>query len=344
MNLESIRELKLALLVTAERTLVEGAVTKSFKAFVSKGEAVAGAMSHIALGATPRPGTQAKDFRLAVRTQRRGPEIEAVVDQISKRARGEVDVRYVGRIVKQAPGPTQPEFYQRRLRPLRIGASVSDVHPSLLLAGTLGCFVKGRADGKTKILSNNHVLAGENGTSLGSDIVQAGTLDDGDPTRDVVATLAKFVRLRKVGKNLIDAAVADVNEGVKFKPGLIGSLGNLAGLGDHLELPASAAVFKVGRTTGQTEGRLTAFDVDNVQVEYDLGTLRFDNQIEFEGTGDRAFSDSGDSGSLIVDESLRAIALLFAGGDVGGSNGQGLSFGNPMTAVLDRLKVDLVLP
>ena len=40
---------------------------------------------------------------------------------------------------------------------------------------------------------------------------------------------------------------------------------------------------------------------------------------------------------------LRGIGLLFAGGDQGGSNGLGLTFANPLRAVLDALKVELVL-
>jgi hypothetical protein len=93
-----------------------------------------------------------------------------------------------------------------------------------------------------------------------------------------------------------------------------------------------------------TRGRVTAFELDNVVVGYDLGNLRFDNQIEIEGAGDEAFSAGGDSGSLIVvADSREAIALLFAGGDVGGSNGKGLTYANPLRTVLDKLKIDLAL-
>ena len=59
--------------------------------------------------------------------------------------------------------------------------------------------------------------------------------------------------------------------------------------------------------------------------------------------GTKAFSDSGDSGSLIVDESLNGIGLLFAGGNEGGTNGQGLTYANPLGDVLDALSVDLEL-
>ena len=64
-------------------------------------------------------------------------------------------------------------------------------------------------------------------------------------------------------------------------------------------------VHKVGRTTGVRHGRVTAFELDGVAVEYDIGVISFDNQIEIEGAGNRSFSDAGDSGSLIVDDQMR---------------------------------------
>jgi hypothetical protein len=78
-----------------------------------------------------------------------------------------------------------------------------------------------------------------------------------------------------------------------------------------------------------------------VVVGYDIGNLRFDDQIEIEGAGTAAFSDGGDSGSLIFSADNLGIALLFAGGDSGGSNGRGLTYANPLGSVLDALTVDL---
>lgn len=66
-------------------------------------------------------------------------------------------------------------------------------------------------------------------------------------------------------------------------------------------------------------------------------------QIEREAKGEVDVQYIGDSGSLIIDEQLRAIGLLFAGGDEGGSNGQGLTYANPITTVLDEIQVDLEL-
>jgi hypothetical protein len=82
-------------------------------------------------------------------------------------------------------------------------------------------------------------------------------------------------------------------------------------------------------------------ELDGVTVEYDMGVLSFDGQVEVEGSGTRSFSDAGDSGSLIVDDELKAAALLFAGGDHGGRNGKGLTYANPIQAVLSALKVKL---
>ncbi|MCZ6699237.1 MAG: hypothetical protein O7D94_09935, partial [Planctomycetota bacterium] len=88
--------------------------------------------------------------------------------------------------------------------------------------------------------------------------------------------------------------------------------------------------------TGLTRGRVSAIEVDRVLVEYDMGVLRFDEQIEIEPVGTRPFSLGGDSGSLIVDRRRRAVALLFAGNDVDAT------FANPIGAVLDALRSDLI--
>src|SRR6185295_9404647 len=71
----------------------------------------------VALGITrPTRG----DYRLAIRVQRRGLENSQQVDSIRRKARGEVDFRYVGHVVKQAV-----PWEQTRKRPLLIGLSVA---------------------------------------------------------------------------------------------------------------------------------------------------------------------------------------------------------------------------
>ncbi|MEX2092438.1 MAG: hypothetical protein WD971_07160 [Pirellulales bacterium] len=313
--------------------------SRSFRVFSARRETAARTIEGIALGVTKN----GRDYKLAVRQQETGRLVSTMTEAIREHAKGEVDIRFIGKLAKLA-SETTPKYYRAKRRPLRIGSSISDIQTSFISSGTLGCFVARRQSPHyLGMLTNNHVIANENGNAIGSPVVQPGTLDGGKKSTGLVGELGKFITLRASGVNFVDAAVGDLYDDVDFDPRRIGNLGNLTGQADVMTLPRLSTVYKVGRTTGQTKGRITAFDLDNVLVEYDLGDLRFDNQIEIEGTGNKAFSDAGDSGSLIVDDQLRAIGLLFAGGDEGGSNKKGLTFANPIEKVLDALKVDLEL-
>jgi S1-C subfamily serine protease len=339
MQLASVLSLKEELLSVPDTLVTTVASTRAFRVFAASRTTTTRTMDGIALGVARKRN----NYQLAVRLQESGPLVSTMTEAIRSKANGEVDVKYIGKLVKLASAASAA-YYRARRRPLRIGSSISDVHDDFVSAGTLGCFVaRRRAPHYVGILTNNHVIANENGNEIGAPVVQPGTLDGGSMPNDQVAELSSFVALKRRGSNSVDAAIGDVYDDVDIDTTKIGTLGNVSGLGDAATLPPRAKVFKVGRTTGQTEGRITAFDLDNVVVEYDLGFLRFDNQIEIEGAGNKAFSDSGDSGSLIVDESLRAIGLLFAGGDEGGSNGKGLTYANPIDKVLDALKVNLKL-
>ena len=84
-------------------------------------------------------------------------------------------------------------------------------------------------------------------------------------------------------------------------------------------------------------------EVDNVGVAYDHGQAQFDGQIEISGVGGTAFSQGGDSGSLVFDQNLAPVALLFAGSDQGGANNMGVTYANPLQRVLDALAVDFLI-
>jgi hypothetical protein len=331
MQLDSVRELKAALTRSVLTPLATPVTARRLLNVAAQPVAEAAGMHRtIALGIVK---TGKHDYRMAVRVQRRGMENSSQLEAIHKQAKGEVDVRYIGHIVKQAL-----PWYQKRQRPLLIGSSIGHYK---VTAGTLGCFVRKRTDGTHLFLSNNHVLADENRGKIGDAIIQPGRYDQGRNPADAVGKLVSFVRLKRAGANHLDCAVASMKGNLKFDSARLTGLGQLTGLGDDV-LDESVTVTKVGRTTGTTRGKVTAFELDNLVVEYDVGNIRFDNQIEIEGAGDGPFSDGGDSGALIVDEQFRAVALLFAGGDQGGANGRGLTYANPLRTVLDQLKVDLL--
>ena len=328
MHLSSVREVKASLAGSGEagsRLGVEAITPYGIPS--RRTEDVQRIQPSVALGVAP--GKDSGHYRLAVRVQHPNLLRSSYVQRAVEVAKGEADVRLIGHLVKRDDG------FQQRHRPIRPGISVGHFR---ITAGTIGCFVeRGR---KTFILSNNHVLADENAGEPGDVILQPGDADGGRRPRDVVATLARFVRLVRRGTNTMDCALAELTEGVEF--GVIP-----LGMRRHLHAKpvppeAGSRVEKVGRTTGHTRGRVTAFEVDDVVVRYDFGNARFDGQIEIAG-GQAPFSAGGDSGSLIFTSGdRRPYALLFAGSDSGGPTGTGVTYANPIGPILDRLKVGLL--
>ena len=153
--------------------------------------------------------------------------------------------------------------------------------------------------------------------------------------QDIVATLSRAEPLRGSGKNLIDAAVAVLRNGISGDFDTLTGLGTLAGV-RSAPLEGEETVFKLGRTTGLTRGRISAFEVDDVWVRYDKGLIGFDRQIEITPADGSPFSLGGDSGSLILDESLHAVGLLFAGNDVD------VTYANPIQTVLQIFRARLL--
>jgi hypothetical protein len=139
----------------------------------------------------------------------------------------------------------------------------------------------------------------------------------------------------------VDCALAVPRDGLDMDRVKLTGSGRLAGLSAG-PVFVGEVVSKLGRTSGLTDGRVTAVDIDNLVIRYDIGNLRFDNQIEVEGLGPSPFSRPGDSGALVYTKAGReAVGLIFAGSGQGGSNGRGLSFANPVRRVLGQLDARL---
>lgn len=355
MRLDSVRSLKAELV----SSVVEPMNTRSDRVRTAGARALAGSTMALTFGMGARatdtiPDVQrtfalgvaphGADYRLAIRLQRQGLMNSEMIQRITRKANGEVDVRLVGRIDKRAKKPAAALWYRSDNRPLLIGSSIAH---ALVTAGTLGAFVV-RA-GKAHVLSNNHVLANEGHAKSGDAVLQRAPFDGGKKPAQAVAKLGPFVALKPGGANFVDAALGLLDDqdptsfdATRLRELVGGKDRKLKGLGKAF-LDEGATVHKVGRTTGPTRGRVTAFDLDNVVVGYDIGNIRFDGQIEIEGSGATTFSDGGDSGSLIVDSDMQAVALLFAGSDTGGTNGAGLTYANPIHRVLGDLKATLLL-
>lgn len=224
--------------------------------------------------------------------------------------------------------------------------------------GTLGALVED--DQKNEyILSNNHVLAESDQGHAGDAIDQPGLIDGActplnRPGSTVlpVGMLKYFVPLKSAQTN-VDAALALAAPGAVDPTGAILGLGSsgpdqqlsaappMAGRGETLNASnLDMDVVKSGRTTGLTCSNIEAVAL-TVKVDYykdcaetqPYTTKTYTNQI---GVSGAHFTDSGDSGALLLDASnAQAIGLYFAGGTDG--DGHGLSVANPIGDVLHEL-------
>jgi hypothetical protein len=238
------------------------------------------------------------------------------------------DVIESGRLFAQVP------IAQQRTRPAKGGNSVGFQAAGFVMAGTFGCLV---TDGTNRfILSNNHVLANENALPLGSPIFQPGLLDGGSATKDRIARLKKFVTIKKLPKkNHVDAAMAQLDRTSIASPQILTPINALTSTAP-IKAAVGMKVQKHGRTTGFTTGQVVDVSAD-VNITYDFGTARFVDQIIIVGDGGGSFSDSGDSGSLIVTRPGKlATGLLFAGSS-------SHTIANPIQDVLSALGVTLVV-
>jgi hypothetical protein len=226
-----------------------------------------------------------------------------------------VDVEQVGTFERLAtaapnvPNPSDPPNPRARMRPLQPGCSVGffdALHPSPM-AGTFGFLA---TDGEKRyIVSNNHVLADENRLAIGGPILQPGLLDGGSPDDPPIARLTRFVPLSTTEPNTVDCAMAELLPGEEATPAVL-FLGAPSG-----SAPAALdmVVHKFGRTTGYRVGRVTSIDTD-LSVDYGVGAFTFHGQILIQGLGGQAFSNSGDSGAVVLERATgRAVGLLFAG-------------------------------
>lgn len=209
-----------------------------------------------------------------------------------------------------------------------------------ITAGTLGCLVK--KDGRSVILSNNHVLANSNAAEIGDPILQPGPHDGGRYPEDHIADLEQFVPINIIGvpsdcptatgianflnsiarllgssvqlhaidqqatENLVDAAIARPLTPEDVKDEIL-QIGTIQGA---VEGELGMAIKKSGRTTGLTTGEIQQVDV-TVNVQYGEGKIaQFTDQLM-----GGAMSQGGDSGSAVLDESNHLVGLLFAGSD-----------------------------
>jgi hypothetical protein len=190
-----------------------------------------------------------------------------------------------------------------RERPLSIGLSVGHVDGG---TGTLGFFAE--TEGTRVLVSNNHVIALENNAAPGDLILQPGP-SDGGTEADRVAHLHDFVPLDFAGgPNTVDLALAATDEDIDGGSFPGGSLNP-----DPQDADRNLVVRKRGRTTGVTRGLVTDANA-TIKLRYLHGTAILREQCLVRGLENMPFSQPGDSGALVIDETARRPVGLVCGG------------------------------
>jgi hypothetical protein len=126
---------------------------------------------------------------------------------------------------------------------------------------------------------------------------------------------------------------------------IIEGLGCVKGVNQVGMSDLGIAVTKRGRTTGVTHGTLDGFSFSFLYPpDYQGNRITYDNMLTFGGdpTTNASLGQGGDSGSIILDGSMNAVALLTV---VGGN----LTYGPAIPDILTALKVtpcfcDTILP
>ncbi len=235
------------------------------------------------------------------------------------------DVLAVGRpVAAGASSSAVDHALTRRQRPVKGGFSVGhkDVTAGTVATGVYDVLPGGGISPPSPgvgippgyyILSNNHILANENGASIGDPILQPGPFDGGTMPADTIATLSRFVPIslapdipKDKHQNVVDAAVAltpcqDLDREVHW-------VGRIRGWRRRSNVNVGTMVQKVGRSSGYTLGRIAAVNA-TIDIGYSAGrSARFHDQIIT-----TPLSLPGDSGSLVNTLDGVAVGLLCAG-------------------------------
>jgi len=181
--------------------------------------------------------------------------------------------------------------------------------------GTLGCFARLVADGTLVLLSNHHVLFSD-GAVVG-DIVGQSDIDSRCCCccSYVNGQIGTILSPSDLDNDVVDCAIATIDSGITtdfiLNNDMTSTELRIAGTEDVI---IGDNVRKIGKTSGLTTGIVNSV-TGVVPGKIDQIFVRpVDSETFTEATnGKKAFSDSGDSGSVIINEDNNIIGLLWGG-------------------------------
>jgi hypothetical protein len=220
-------------------------------------------------------------------------------------------------VIETSPGDLHMADPESVVRPVPGGVSCSSMQGG---NGTIGGWVWDNTDDTIVMLSNRHVF----GDSIGSPIIQPGTVDGGVFPQDRIGEVKRIIplipwggRQTKEDCNYVDAAIGEVDSSALIDATVL-EIGPAVCNIDNPEI--DMVVEKFGQTTGHTVGMIEDVDiavalwVEGVQVAFcDIMYIATDDP------GQLPLESFGDSGALVFQQGEPdgpniAVGLLFGGG------------------------------
>jgi len=230
-------------------------------------------------------------------------------------------------------------------------------------SGTIGYFCTRKSKlwrrKEVYLLSNSHVFVDlQNPKADDSELIVQPSPGERASNRPI-GTLTNFSPVTFDGEpNFIDAAICKLWESQPHQP-MIPLIGAVKRYVPQRDVEIGEPVRKFGRSTGFTEGCMLSICLD-IWIYYDRTrqSAFFKNQFLIEPSPAYPnFVSKGDSGSFLVGagEQASAVGLIFAGvspeqqstANTDGNQVQiveGCGVANPISEVLDRLKIELLVP
>ncbi|HEV7397529.1 MAG TPA: hypothetical protein VGN86_13540 [Pyrinomonadaceae bacterium] len=281
-----------------------------------------------------------------------------------------IEMPAAGFLSAPAPSTNNGRHQSKAIRDLQevIVGGISGAHTNLSgQTGTIGYLCTRRSRllrrKETYLLSNTHVFADLLKPAIDEhDLILQPSPGESGSNRPI-ASLVNFSPVKLGGDlktaNRIDAAIAKL-WGTQQHRSLIPMIGAVKGYAGSADVEIGEAARKFGRTTGYTEGRVFSLYLD-IWIRYDRTgqSAFFKDQILIEPASPQfpKFVSKGDSGSLVVDAKQHAIGLICAGmtglpdasatnpqsgGELAALRIENYGVANPISDVLNGLKIDLV--